>query len=58
LDLIGIISFIPIRQQHNSRKQQQANSRQAPEAINGNQIPGSRRKNDVKMTSKRRTNDI
>ena len=50
--LVGVTSFIPTRQQHSSRRQQQANSRQAPEAIRFLAVVGE------ETTSKRRTNDV
>ena len=50
--LVGVASFIPTRQQHSSRRQQQANSRQAPEAIRFLAVVGE------ETTSKRRTNDV
>ena len=46
--LVGVTSFIPTRQQHSSRRQQQANSRQAPEAIRFLAVGGE------ETTSKRR----
>ena len=46
--LVGVTSFIPTRQQHSSRRQQQANSRQAPEAIRFLAVVGE------ETTSKRR----